>query len=160
MHQITIATMAPGAPPAADALRAYFDDVVSRYHGRPASRQEIAAAMREDPSHDLQPPSGLLLVASHREAVVGCAGLRLVAAGVGEVTRVFVAPGARGHGVGARLLQSLERHAREYGVTRLQLDTRSDLIEARRLYERHGYAEVAPFNSGPYAEHWYAKQLR
>jgi GNAT superfamily N-acetyltransferase len=80
--------------------------------------------------------------------VLGCAGLRLVSHDMGEVTRVFVAPEARGHGVGTRLLQVLEAQAREHGVTRLRLDTRSDLIEARRLYERHGYVEIAPFNSG------------
>jgi GNAT superfamily N-acetyltransferase len=157
--QITVVRMAPDAPPAAAALRAYFADVVRRYHGRPASQQEVTAAMAEDPRSDLQPPSGLLLVARHHDAVLGCIGLRMLTAGVGQVTRVFVAPELRGHGVGARLLTELERHARERGLSRLQLDTRSDLIEARRLYERNGYAEVAPFNSGPYAEHWYAKQL-
>jgi GNAT superfamily N-acetyltransferase len=157
--QITIVRMAPGAPAAAVALRAYFAEVVSRYHGRPAGEQEVAIAMEDEPSHDLQLPSGLLLVARDRHAVLGCAGLRLVSHDMGEVTRVFVAPEARGHGVGTRLLQVLEAQAREHGVTRLRLDTRSDLIEARRLYERHGYVEIAPFNSGRYAEHWYAKRL-
>jgi 4-hydroxy-4-methyl-2-oxoglutarate aldolase len=41
----------------------------------------------------------------------------------------------------------------------LRLDTRADLTEARRLYTRHGYREVAPFNDGPYADHWFAKTL-
>lgn len=158
-EKITIVRMAPGETPAADMLRAYFADVVGRYHGRPASQQEIATAMREDPSHDLQPPSGLLLVASHREAILGCAGLRLASAGVGEVTRVFVASELRGHGIGSRLLRALEAYARALGLTRLQLDTRRDLIEARRLYEQLGYTEVAPFSNGPYAQHWYAKRL-
>jgi hypothetical protein len=33
------------------------------------------------------------------------------------------------------------------------------LVEARRLYARHGYQEVAPFNDSPYAEHWFAKSV-
>jgi hypothetical protein len=27
------------------------------------------------------------------------------------------------------------------------------------LYARHGYREVAPFSSGPYADHWFEKTL-
>jgi hypothetical protein len=43
-------------------------------------------------------------------------------------------------------------------VARLRLDTRSELVEARRLYARHGYQEVAPFNDG-WADRWYEKPL-
>ena len=45
-------------------------------------------------------------------------------------------------------------------MTRLELDTRDDLVEARRLYERHGFEEVQAFNAGKYAEHWFVKNLR
>lgn len=45
------------------------------------------------------------------------------------------------------------------GRSRLRLDTRGDLVEARRLYERLGYREVPPFNAGRYAEHWLEKTL-
>ena len=150
-------------PPAADegrrALRAYFDDVASRYYGRPATEDEIAAAMRDDPSDDLAPPHGLLLVAHGNGDVLGCAGLRLLPGRLGEVTRVFVAPAARGRGLGSRLLNCLEEHARRHRVSTLRLDTRRDLIEARRLYARHGYREVPPFSHGPYADHWFEKTL-
>ena len=44
-------------------------------------------------------------------------------------------------------------------LVRLQLDTRHDLVEARRLYARHGYHEVPAFNAEPFAEHWLAKDL-
>lgn len=47
----------------------------------------------------------------------------------------------------------IERLADQHGRSRLGLDTRSDLVEARRLYERLGYREVPPFNAGRYAEH-------
>lgn len=159
LAEITIEAMAPDERRAGAVLRAYYEDVVSRYHGRRAADAEIDAAMREDPSEDLVLPRGLLLVAHHEDTVLGCAGLRLLGRGVGEVTRVYVAPNARGRGLGSRLLQELEAAARLHGVRTLRLDTRSDLVEARRLYLRHGYREVAPFNSEPYAEHWFAKSL-
>lgn len=39
------------------------------------------------------------------------------------------------------------------------LDTRLDLIEARKLYIRHGYAEIPAYSAGPYAQIWYGKDL-
>jgi ribosomal protein S18 acetylase RimI-like enzyme len=66
---------------------------------------------------------------------------------------------ARPPSLGSRLLDCLEEHARGHRVSALRLDTRRDLIEARRLYARHGYREVTPFSSGPNADHWFEKTL-
>jgi ribosomal protein S18 acetylase RimI-like enzyme len=154
-----IAVTSPAAAEARQILRAYFSDVASRYYGRPATEDEIAAAMREDPSDDLAPPRGLLLLAQEKQDVLGCAGLRLLPGRVAEVTRVFVVPAARRRGLGSQLLDCLEQHARQHRISTLRLDTRRDLTEARRLYARHGYREVAPFSSGPYADHWFEKTL-
>ncbi len=48
---------------------------------------------------------------------------------------------------------------REHGVATLRLNTRADLVEARRLYARMGFVEISAYNDGPYAEHWLAKAL-
>jgi ribosomal protein S18 acetylase RimI-like enzyme len=157
--ELAIAVTSPAAEEARRVLRAYVDDVASRYHGRPATADEIAAAMSENPSDDLAPPRGLLLVAQQNGDVLGCAGLRLLPGHAAEVTRVFVVPAARHRGLGSRMLDCLEEHARWHQTRVLRLDTRRDLIEARRLYARHGYREVAPFSSGPYADHWFEKAL-
>jgi hypothetical protein len=34
-----------------------------------------------------------------------------------------------------------------------------DLVEARALYRRHGYAEIAAYNRNEHAEIWYGKDL-
>ena len=154
-----IAVMSPESAAARHVLRAYFAELASRYYGRPATDEEVAAAMREEPSAGLTPPRGLLLLASEHDAVLGCAGLRLLPGGIGEITRVFVLPAARRRGLGSRLLGELEAHARAHQVTTLRLDTRRDLVEARRLYARHGYAGVRPFGHGPYSDHWYEKAI-
>jgi len=151
--------VAPDDDAARWVLRAYFDELASRYYGRPVTGDEVAAAMREEPSDDLALPRGLFLVAREEGAVLGCAGLRLLPGRIGEVTRVFVVPAARRRGLGARLLDGLEDHARRHGVTTLRLDTRRDLTEARRLYARHGYREVPPFSHGPYVDHCFEKAL-
>ncbi len=133
--------------------------MVSRYQGRPATPSEVDDVLAAEPSNDLAPPSGVFLVARAGDAVLGCAGLRLVGEGVGEVKRVFVTPRARRTGLGTRLMLELEVRARGLDVRMLRLDTRHDLSEARGLYAALGYQEVPAFNAGPYAEHWFAKPL-
>ncbi len=156
---VAVQVVSPAASAATEALWAYTDDVASRYYGRPATAEEIAAALREDPSDDLAPPHGLFLVARREAAVVGCAGLRLLPGSLGEVKRVFVVPAERGRGLGRLLMARVEALARQHGVATLRLDTRSDLVEARTLYASLGYHDVSAFNDGPYAEHWFAKAL-
>lgn len=136
-----------------------MDEVVSRYYGRQATDDEIEAALREAPSDDLTPPRGLFLVVEENGTVLGCAGLRLGPNRIGEVTRLFVVPAARRRGLARGLMNQLETLARQRGLATLRLDTREDLVEARRLYARRGYREVAPFNDSPYADRWYEKIL-
>ncbi|HEV3294105.1 MAG TPA: GNAT family N-acetyltransferase [Streptosporangiaceae bacterium] len=104
----------------------------------------------------------MLLLARQDGTVLGCAGLRLPhsAAGhgrLGEVTRIFVLPQVRCRGIGQRLLAAVEDAARSSQVTRLRLDTSDYLTEARRLYARNGYQEVAPFSDGQVANLWFGK---
>lgn len=168
---VQIAVESPFSPDARMVSERYFDELISRFHGRPATAAEIADVDSSYPGERLQEPEGLLLLARLDGRVLGCAGMRFVteqtapaAAGeaprrVGEVTRVFVDASARGLGVARRLLAGLEAEARARGLDALRLDTRADLVEARRLYAAVGYTETAPHNDDPYAEHWFRKQL-
>lgn len=156
---LTVTMAPPGSSDSRAVLTAYFHDIVSRYHGREATGDEVRAAMSDEPSDDLRPPHGLFFLARQDAAVVGCVGLRLLPDGIGEITRMFVRPEARRHGVGRQLLRAAEDAAREYGAARLRLDTSSHLAEARRLYASHGYQEAAPFNEGRLADRWYEKPL-
>jgi GNAT superfamily N-acetyltransferase len=159
LEAVAVEPMHPCADPARGILRSYFVEIVGRYYGREATEEEIDSAIRDFPSDDLAPPGGLLIVARERRAVLGCAGLRLLADGVGEVTRVFVVRSARGAGLGERLMHEVELHARTLGVRELRLDTRRDLVEGQRLYARIGYEQTAPFNDAPYADGWFRKRI-
>lgn len=108
---------------------------------------------------ELTPPAGLLLVAYLRQEPVGCGALKFHAGAPAEVKRMWVAPKARGLGLGRRLLAELERHAREAGVSVLRLETNRALTEAIALYRASGYQEVEAFNTEPYAHHWFEKRL-
>ncbi|MET1019446.1 MAG: GNAT family N-acetyltransferase [Microterricola sp.] len=173
---VTISIESPFSADARAVTMRYFDDLVSRYHGRPATAEELADVDAGYPSELLREPNGFLLLARRGDAVLGCAGMRFVsesesepatdaaatASGpkrVGEVTRVFVDGAARGLGVARLLMAELEAQARALGLAALRLDTRSDLVEARRLYAAVGFTEVAAHNDDPYAEHWFRKEL-
>jgi len=76
-----------------------------------------------------------------------------------ELKRMWIAPGARGLGVGRRLLSALEGEARRRGATAVRLDTNRNLTEAIALYQSAGYVEIPAFNDERYATHWFEKQL-
>ena len=159
MPGLIFVTTDPGAPAAAALLREYYDDIVGRYYGRAALPAEVDSAMADEPSHDLQGDTGLLVLATLDGNEVACGGVRFAGDALGELTRIYVAPSARGLGAGAGLIGRLEQLARAAGLSRLRLTVRSDLVEARRLYGRLGYTDVAPFGTDPYADHWLAKEL-
>ncbi|WP_340558080.1 GNAT family N-acetyltransferase [Streptomyces sp. GSL17-111] len=155
-------TVAPAPVDGAEAraaLLAYYTDIVGRYHGRPATAEEIRTAMAEEPSDGLAPPHGRFLLGRYAGDVVGCAGVRLLEPGTGELTRVFVRPERRGTGGGALLLAAAEEAARELGAVLLRLDTRADLVEARALYTARGFREIPAYHDGPYADHFFEKAL-
>lgn len=156
---IEFVVTAPDTDEAHRVLWAYVADAIARHRGRPATLREVDEHLRADPSDHLVPPGGVFVLARRGGTVLGCVGLRWCDGRIGEVKRLFVVPEARGRGLGARLLDHVEELASEHGASTLRLDTSAMLVEARRLYARHGYAEVAPFNDGPHADHWFAKRL-
>lgn len=107
----------------------------------------------------LRPPRGLLLVATLRSAPVGCGALRFHADATSELKRLWVAPAARGLGVGRRLMGELEARAARHGDV-VRLDTNGALTEAIALYRSSGYTEVPRFNDDPYPDHFFEKRLR
>ncbi len=129
---------------------------------------ELAGRFREgfDPGRSIPldeaemiPPLGVFLVASLDGELVACGGVKTTSPGVGYLKRMWVAGSMRGLGLGRRMLGALESEARALGLTTVQLETNRALAEAIRLYRSSGYVEVPPFNSEPYADHWFEKRL-
>lgn len=155
----------PYDSPVAGALwRAYYTEVSDRWYllheGRRTDPRELERGIAAASAADLAPPRGLLLVARYGGEPAGSAGFRLLDGGTAELTRVFLYEGMRGRGGAGLLVRAAEDAARAAGATRMILDTRGDLVEARALYARLGYAETEPHNDDPYAGHWFARRLR
>jgi len=154
---LSLVTVAVEDPATADArwcVARYFDELAARFDAGFDPAASISADDRE-----LRPPRGRFLVARLHEAPVACGALKLHGAGPAELKRMWVAPSARGLGVGARMLQALEDHARKAGATLVRLETNRTLTEAIALYRRSGYREVPAFNAERYAHHWFEKSL-
>jgi GNAT superfamily N-acetyltransferase len=145
----------PDDPLTAELLRAYFAE---RVDGFAAGDYRVASP---DPAHFL-PPGVFLRIEEDDGAPLACGGLREIEPHEGrrmEVKHLYVAPAARGSGIGRRLLHRLETHARTQGAEWLVLDTNRSLVAAAGLYASAGFEPVPAFNDNPNATDWYAKRL-
>jgi DNA-binding MarR family transcriptional regulator/GNAT superfamily N-acetyltransferase len=151
---IVVAVRDPREPDARHCLRAYVDELAGRFDGGFDPARSISAA-----DHEMTPPAGLFLVATRHAEPVGCGALKLHPGAPAEIKRMWVAPSARGLGLGRRLLAELEARAAAHGARVLRLETNRTLAEAIGLYRAAGYREVAAFNDEPYAHHWFEKSI-
>ena len=146
----------PESPDSADAIalsREYFAELTVRYFRRATDEAEIDLTLEEYPADGL---AALLVLRDGDGTAAGCLGLYPT----GELTRVFVAAEHRRMGGASALLEAAEEHARSLGLTRLFLDTRHDLVEARAFYAASGFDEVPPFSApGQFKDHWFEKHL-
>jgi uncharacterized protein len=80
-------------------------------------------------------------------SLLGCGALKHLGPDVAELKSMRVVRSARRSGIGAALLEHLMRQARSRGYRCLQLETGAHPFfePARRLYERAGFIETAPF---------------
>jgi GNAT superfamily N-acetyltransferase len=112
------------------------------------------------PPADFSPPGGAFLVVYEDGKPVAGGGVKRDEDGIAEIKRMYVAPGARGRGLGRQLLEALEEEARALGYARIRLDTGARQPEARAMYERAGYHAVDDYNGNPQATFWGEKVLR
>jgi len=139
----------PDARPLLDAAHADLVEVYGSGDGNPVDPREF------------DPPDGAFLVAWRDGRPVACGGWRGLPTGTGgprdlgpgvaELKRMFALPDVRGTGVAAALLRALEDSAREYGRTRMVLETGAPQAAAISFYVRNGYERIG--NYGYYREY-------
>ena len=112
--------------------------------------QDFEAELAGMPGKYAPPQGELLLARGAGDAPIGCVALRAVAPdGCCEMKRLYVSPEARGSGLGRVLVEAVIEAAKGNGYRELRLDTLPDMIEAQALYERLGFARIAPYYDTP-----------
>lgn len=146
----------PGSEVGAVLVGAQWRELMGRY-GVPEDRN-VSDDLEVD---HLAPPGGRFLVAWAGDVPVACGGVRRHDATTGEVKRMYVVPGHRGHGYSRALLRALEDQARDLGYARMVLETGTMQPEAIALYESEGYVRIESygFYAGAPDERCYGKDL-
>lgn len=140
---------------AARLLMAEYLDEIGRRMGQGFDRSRYVDAAPDE----LEPPAGRLLVGYDGERAVACGAARVIGDGIAEIKRMYVAPQARGRGLGRTLLGALELAAVELGCDTARLDTAATLTEAVALYGSAGYVAIADYNGNPHATVWMERRL-
>jgi GNAT superfamily N-acetyltransferase len=151
---VDIRSVPPQSPDARRLLAEYLDDLEHRLGDGWARVGYVDAGPNE-----LLPPAGALLVGYEDGEAVACGAVRLIAPGIAEVKRMFVAPRLRGRGLGRALLDALECKAGELGCDVARLDSTEPLAEAMALYRSAGYVEIGDYNRNPNATTWMERRL-
>ncbi len=108
--QLEVRSIPADAPDAA-ALIAAMVAVINQLYGGDMA----APGMPSATPGDFAAPNGDFLVIYEDGQPVAGGGVKRLAEGIAEIKRMYVAPGARGRGVGRALLAALEDAARSLG---------------------------------------------
>ncbi|MBV8214500.1 MAG: GNAT family N-acetyltransferase [Verrucomicrobia bacterium] len=104
---------------------------------------------------------GVWLAFADREPV-GCIVLHRLVRPLrsGEMKRLYVKPAYRRQGLAEGLLLAVEEFAAKVaGFEWLYLDSKDDLVNAIRFYQRHGYERCDRYNDNPQATVFMRKRL-
>lgn len=150
---VAFRTVDAGSTEASRALAQYFGELEQRFVGGFNTNDALAEA-----ASSFNPPSGLFVVATLGDDVVGCGAIQWIDGVTAEIKRMWVDPARRGIGLGKRLLGHLEAEAWSSGRSRVVLDTNRSLAEAISMYLALGYDAIERYNDNPYAHHWFEKR--
>jgi DNA-binding MarR family transcriptional regulator/GNAT superfamily N-acetyltransferase len=151
---VQITTLDPEHPDARYCLAEYVAEL-NRRSRRGFDPSVGATAL----PHEVRPPAGEFFVAYLHGEAVGCGAVKHHAHRPAEIKRMWIAPNARGLGLGRRLLETLEACAVAGGARVAHIETSGVLVEALSLYRSTGWVEVPAFNDEPFADHWFEKAL-
>ena len=94
-------------------------------------------------------PGGAFILGEDAGQYIACVGLRRISENTGEMKRLYVAPAARGLGLGRRLVERVIVIARGIGYRSLVLDTLPSMREAQALYLSLGFKPTTAYRFNP-----------
>jgi ribosomal protein S18 acetylase RimI-like enzyme len=136
-----------GGPGQIEQVRALFREY-ERWVDEPCCFASFERELAELPG-EYGAPAGRLLLALEDGAPAGCAALRRLENGAGEMKRLYVRPAYRGRGLGRQLAEVLVDAARAAGCRALVLDTLPKMAAAIALYHALGFRPRGPYAAAP-----------
>lgn len=91
-------------------------------------------------------PGGLVVLGYLHQKPVGCGAIRPLSDHACEMKRLYVAPEARGQGIGRAIVRRLLREARLQGYRTMKLDTLKRMEAAIQLYDTMGFTPCEPYH--------------
>ena len=86
------------------------------------------------------------VIAQITNITVGCGCFKEIDEDTVEIKRMYVNPYFRGFGVASLMIEALTRWARELFYKRAVLETGVKQPEAIKLYGKHGFEKIPPFD--------------
>lgn len=147
--RVAVARVHPGDERALNELRA----LLAAYDGELPADLGLHDLPRELAGLAEKYASGALFIARDGEVACGCVVLNHRDDEHAEIKRLYVAPHARGTGLGRRLVLAAVGEARERGYARVVLDTQPErLAPAYALYCSLGFRACAPYETAEYGD--------
>jgi ribosomal protein S18 acetylase RimI-like enzyme len=126
-----------------DAVRELFREY-AEWVGSPICFESFTREMTELPGRYAP-----LLIAFHDDQLAGCAALREIGDGIGEMKRLYVRPAFQGNGLGRSLVERVIAEANAARYQALRLDTLPKMERAIALYRSLGFHEIPPYGDNP-----------
>lgn len=104
-------------------------------------------------------------VVCEENRIVGGAGVAPLEGGevqMCELRKMYLMPGTRGKGLGRKLMEACLKAAGEMGYKRCYLETLTNMIQARSLYEKNGFKPLPkPMGNTGHTgcNCWYLKEI-
>jgi GNAT superfamily N-acetyltransferase len=163
--EIYIRTFQPGD---AEAVRRLFTngqlDFARGTELEEEVRRYIQRSLKDDlaaiPAHYQARPGDNFWVAVANGELKGMVGVQKRSGEEGELRRMSVAGDSRRHGIGRRLLETVEDFCRQQGYQRISLSTVTQLQPAIAMYRSYGFQLTAQEAYGKIVVQHYVKCLR
>jgi ribosomal protein S18 acetylase RimI-like enzyme len=146
---VLVEAVPPGSPIARGCLARYAAELDAMF---PEGFDAATLTRPED-------VTGTQLLAVEEGMPVGCGMWIRLGPGVAEIRHLWVAPEARGLGLGRKLLGRLEVDAANHAITTVRLGTHPLLTEALALYRTAGYDDIGGYSDIPYNQLAFEKVL-
>lgn len=127
---------------AQEIISALNRELINRYPEGTATHFRLEA-------NEVEEGRGIFFIAYNGSEPIGCGAIRLIDPATAEIKRMYVAPHARGLGIGRKILMTLEAEAPRLGANKVVLETGERQPESLALYAKVGFVRIPAF--GEYA---------